>query len=123
MREAFGLFDFAVNDPGSGLFPDRGAEKSQQFVAAGVGAEAVDRADFAFHVVPAIENAHALRALLQTTAEGLRGNIAAEDDEIVDLLHTLGEVVENSAEFARRAGSDDDARAGLGIDLLALLGS
>ena len=104
------------------MFPEGGSKKSEKFVAARMGAQPVDCADLTVHVVPAIEDAHALRAFLKAAAQRSRRNVAAEDHDVVGTLDALNEMMQNPAEFARWAGGDDDAWAGLRIDFFTVLG-
>jgi hypothetical protein len=80
----------------------------------------VNRADLASHVVPAVVNAGPLLALLESAAERLAGNESGENDQVVGPLDALGQVVQDSAEFACGARSDDHAGAGLQVDPLAV---
>jgi len=75
-----------------------------------VRAEAVKSSAPAFHVVPAIENPHALLAILQRRPSVCAESID-EDTDVIRILHAIGQMVEDAPELARRAGGDDHARA------------
>src|SRR3954452_18721493 len=85
-------------------------------------AQAIDAPHLAAHVVPAIVYPHPLLAALQTPAERVERRPAGEDDQIIGPLHALSQVMQNPAELAGRARSDNHARTLIAIDLFAVLG-
>ena len=78
-------------------------------------------ANLTSHIIKTIQHPHALYAILQFSAERLRGNPADEDDRVIGAFEAHGQMMQDSAELAGWAAGDDDNRAGDGIDLFALL--
>lgn len=111
----------AMNDKKCGLWAQGGGEETDQLVSIGVGAQAVDGADLATDIVPAVEDAGAVLAILQATAKGVGRGPADEDQQVVGAFHAEFEVMKDAAELAGGAGGDDNAGAGDGVDRLALL--
>lgn len=83
----------------------------------------MDGADLAAYVVPAIEDAHAFCAVLQSAAQRVGWSEAYEKDEVFFAFYADFQVVEDSAEFAGGAAGDDDARACLAVDFSAVVGA
>ena len=121
LGERVGDIGFAMDDKERGLGLQCGGEEADQLIPVGVGAEAVDGADLAANIVPAIEDADAILAILKSAAEGIGRGPADEDQLVIGAFHAEFEVMKDSAELAGGAGGDDDAGAGDGVDCLALL--
>ncbi len=116
------LIGFAMDDEHFAEAFRLGLEPGAKFMGIGVGGKAVEGFDVAFQGVFAAENGDFGFPFDDSSAEGVHGLEADDQDGIFRVGNIVGEVVEDTSRLAHSAGGDNHARLIEGVQGLGFLG-
>jgi len=115
------LVRLAVDEESLFAMGHEGFEEASEFVAVGVGTEAVEHFDLCFTFVFFSEDSDVGLAFDEPSAEGVGGLEADDEDGVFVAADVVFEVMADATGFAHAAGGDDDAGVSAAVDFLAVL--